>query len=143
MKIAIDINNEEVLLAISNEFKRDGNLVVDLSYQQGSNRGETVFKKALLANTTRVDFFVGIKLIDDEDIWTIYHDDSLLSKNISLKIRNELVTSYSGINYNNGSNYYLLKNTNAPAIYLKVPSSIKNDLLKKIEIISKAIINDN
>lgn len=143
MKVALDINNEEVLLAISNVFKRDGNLVVDLSNQQGSNKGEIVFKKALLANTTRVDLFVGIKLVEDDDIWTIFYDNSLKSKNIALKILDEVNSCYSDIRCNNGSNYYLLKNTKAPAIYLRIPRDIKVDLLNKIESISKIIIDEN
>lgn len=133
MKYGIDINDTRVLNAISQGLKERGNFIVDLSENLNKNIGKNLLEKVLIANITNIDFYVGIEFKKDISKCEIYYD-----KNIDSKVCCEMVENLFKDNLRNttcekGEHLYLLKNTNAPGVYIKVP-------LENEEIIEKLYI---
>lgn len=142
MKFGIDINNRKMLITIVEKMKEKGHWVVDLSNEASGNRGQIVFRKALLANLTNIDFYMGIEFVDKLPIYEVFYDENILSETCC----NEIKKLFSGLNKElnctGQSNLYLVKNTKSPAIYIKIPMSdkgiIESDYLDKlIEILLK------
>lgn len=119
MKYGIDINNTEILKAISQKLKESGNFIVDL--YQGQSTARSLLKKVLIANITNIDFYVGIEFKKDISQCEIFYDNNEKSKECSEMVNKLLNENIKNIICKQGDHLYLLKNINAPALYVKIP----------------------
>lgn len=133
MKYGIDINNARILNAISQGLKERGNFIVNLSDNQNKNTGKNLLEKVLIANITNIDFYVGIEFKKDISICEIFYDKNRNSKVCCEMVENLLKDNLKNTICEKGEHLYLLKNTNAPGLYIKIP-------LENEEIIEKLYI---
>ena len=120
MKIGIDINYSDISRAVRTELKKKGYYIVDMSLEEKIIIGEEVFKKAILINTSKLDFFLLVQIKEEEENTKIYYKDKI-SKDFSLKLQRKLrAIGINNINYNNGNKFYLMKNTDVPTVIIKM-----------------------
>ncbi|MDQ0148462.1 hypothetical protein ACFO6R_02065 [Eubacterium multiforme] len=134
MKIGIDINYSDISRAVRTELKKKGYYIVDMSLEEKIIIGEEVFKKAILINTSKLDFFLLVQINEEEENTKIYYKDKI-SKDFSLKLQRKLrAIGINNINYNNGNKFYLMKNTDVPTVIIKMNleeiEDKKEDLIK-------------
>ncbi|GAA0087007.1 hypothetical protein UT300007_34480 [Clostridium sp. CTA-7] len=142
MKYGIDINNTKVLNAISQELKKSGNFIVNLSQEENKNQGQALLKKVVIANITNIDFYIGIEFNRDISKCEIFYDNNEKSKKCSEMVKNIFRKNFQNITCEIGEHLYLLKNTNAPALYIKVPLEYECTIEKLyIEEIVNVLIN--
>ncbi|MBP1888928.1 N-acetylmuramoyl-L-alanine amidase [Clostridium moniliforme] len=120
MKIGIDINCSDISRAVRTELKKKGYYIVDMFLEEKITIGEEVFKKAILINTSKLDFFLLVQINEKEENTKIYYKDKI-SKDFSLKLQRKLRDiGINNINYNNGNKFYLMKNTEVPTVIIKM-----------------------
>lgn len=120
MKIGIDINYSDISRAVRTELKKKGYYIVDMFLEEKIIIGEEVFKKAILINTSKLDFFLLVQINEKEENTKIYYKDKI-SKDFSLKLQRKLrAIGINNINYNNGNKFYLMKNTEVPTVIIKM-----------------------
>lgn len=136
MKYGIDINNTRILNAISQGLKETGNFVVDLSKNQNKNMGKNLLEKVLIANITNIDFYVGIEFKRDISICEIFYDRN--SKVCCEMVENLLKDNLKKTICEKGEHLYLLKNINAPGLYIRVPLE-NEEIMEKLNI--EGIVN--
>ena len=136
MKYGIDINNTRILNAISQGLKETGNFVVDLSKNQNKNMGKNLLEKVLIANITNIDFYVGIEFKKDISICEIFYDRN--SKVCCVMVENLLKDNLKKTICEKGEHLYLLKNINAPGLYIRVPLE-NEEIMEKLNI--EGIVN--
>lgn len=120
MKIGIDINYSDISRAVRTELKKKGYYIVDMFLEEKIIIGEEVFKKAILINTSKLDFFLLVQINEKEENTKIYYKDKI-SKDFSLKLQRKLRTiGINNINYNSGNKFYLMKNTEVPTVIIKM-----------------------
>lgn len=119
------------------KIKHAGNVIVDLTVEKWTNRGQEVFRKVLLGNITNIDFYIGIEFIEGAEKLKILYSDNYISEEISYKIMQSLIEESSNIVRGNGSHLYLIKNMNSPGIYIVVP--LKEDNEENINVLVKII----
>lgn len=126
MKVGIDIDNLDISRAVINELKNEGYYVVNMSLDKGEPIGEEVFKKAILANSAKLDFFLLIKTQSNQDNINVYYKNNTLSKYFSIKF----IKSLKQFGTNNlimyrGEEFYLIKNIKAPTVIIKLNTDNK------------------
>ncbi|MDB1940358.1 hypothetical protein [Clostridium tertium] len=136
MKYGIDINNTRILNAISQGLKETGNFVVDLSKNQNKNMGKNLLEKVLIANITNIDFYVGIEFKKDISICEIFYDRN--SRVCCEMVENLLKDNLKKTICEKGEHLYLLKNINAPGLYIRVPLE-NEEIMEKLNI--EGIVN--
>lgn len=120
MKIGIDINYSDISRAVRTELKKKGYYIVDMFLEEKIIIGEEVFKKAILINTSKLDFFLLVQINEKEENTKIYYKDKI-SKDFSLKLQRKLrAIGINNINYNSGNKFYLMKNTEVPTVIIKM-----------------------
>ena len=120
MKIGIDINYSDISRAVRTELKKKGYYIVDMFLEEKIIIGEEVFKKAILINTSKLDFFLLVQINEKEENTKIYYKDKI-SKDFSLRLQRKLrAIGINNINYNNGNKFYLMKNTEVPTVIIKM-----------------------
>ena len=90
MKIGIDINDSVISNQIKEELKDYEYQVVDICLKNIRSIGEEVFRKAILVNTSRLDFFLSIKISEKENSIKVYYEENGLSKKFSYEILKKL-----------------------------------------------------
>ncbi|MGL5353651.1 MAG: hypothetical protein ACRDA5_10040 [Clostridium sp.] len=137
MKYGIDVNNELLSKRVLEKIKAGGHVVVDLTTEKWSNRGQEVFKRVLLGNITSIDFYLGIEFVLNEDECKILYSNNEYAKNHALKIEKKLSSDFTSIICQEGENLYLIKNMDCPGIYIKM--SLSEKVEENIERIDKII----
>lgn len=138
MKVGIDIDNVDISRAVINELKNEGYYVVNMSLDKCEPIGQEVFKKAILANSAKLDFFLLIKTQSNQNNIHVYYKNNTLSKYFSIKFI-KLLNKF-GINnlrINKGEEFYLIKNINAPTVIIKL--NIDNKKIQKDELIKSIL----
>ena len=108
MKIGIDINCSDISRAVRTELKKKGYYIVDMFLEEKIIIGEEVFKKAILINTSKLDFFLLVQINEEEENIKIYYKDKI-SKDFSLRLQRKLrAIGINNINYNNGNKFYII-----------------------------------
>lgn len=121
MKIGIDINDSVISNQIKEELKDYEYQVVDICLKNIRSIGEEVFRKAILVNTSRLDFFLSIKISEKENSIKVYYEENGLSKKFSYEILKKLrELKLNDVSLENGEDFYLIKNTDAPTILIKM-----------------------
>lgn len=128
MKYGIDINNGRILKAISEGLKDRGNFIVDLTEHENIIIGKMLLKKVLIANVTNIDFYFAIEFKNSWFNCEIFYGEGSSSKIYSEKIMNLLNSRFKNIVCNDGQHLYLLKNTKAPVVYVKIPLQYEEKL---------------
>lgn len=121
MKYGIDINNERILKIVSEGLKDKGNFIVDLTEYQNVINGKMLLKKVLIANVTNIDFYFAIEFKNSCFDCEIFYGKDNSSKVCSEKLMNLLNNRFNNIACKDGQYLYLLKNTKAPVVYVKIP----------------------
>ena len=121
MKIGIDINDSVISNQIKEKLKDYEYQVVDIYLKNIRSIGEEVFRKAILVNASRLDFFLSIKILEKENSIKIYYEENGLSKKFSYEILKKLrELKLNDISLENGEDFYLIKNTDVPTILIKI-----------------------
>ena len=127
MKIGIDINDSDISNQIKEKLKDYEYQVVDICLKNIRSIGEEVFRKAILVNTSRLDFFLSIKVLEKESSIKIYYEENELSKRFSYEILKKLKElKLKDVRLENGEDFYLIKNTDVPTILIKINLSAFN-----------------
>ncbi|GAA0070593.1 hypothetical protein UT300003_21170 [Clostridium sardiniense] len=138
MKIGIDINNSDISRAVRNQLKSKGYYVVDMSLEEKKSIGEEVFRKTILANTSNLDFLISAQINEGNNIVDVYYEDTELSKKFSeefIKCIDKL--GVSNAKFNNGEEFYLIKNTKASTSIIKM--NLQNIDMQKENIVQNII----
>lgn len=127
MKVGIDINDSDISNQIKEKLKDYEYQVVDICLKNIRSIGEEVFRKAILVNTSRLDFFLSIKVLEKESSIKIYYEENELSKRFSYEILKKLKElKLKDVRLENGEDFYLIKNTDVPTILIKINLSAFN-----------------
>ncbi|MGL5085514.1 MAG: hypothetical protein ACRC68_07320 [Clostridium sp.] len=140
MKYGIDVNNELLCKRVLDKIKAGGHVIVDLSVEKWSNRGQEVFKKVLLGNITSIDFYLGIEFVENEDNkneYKLYYSENEYARKHSFNIEKFLKDEVENITCNSGNHLYLIKNMDCPGIYIKIPLNQKVE--ENIKLIDKLL----
>lgn len=139
MKYALDINCDDILKILLDRLLKDGDFIINLSNLKDKKIGKILKKKALISNTTNIDFYIGIDFSDISEC-KIYCDYNEESKKIYETI-NDNLKNILDIKLEVGESLYILKNTSAPAIYIKLPLENKDEMKNiYIDSIYKALL---
>lgn len=138
MKIGIDINNSDISRAVRNQLKNKDYYVVDMSLEEKKSIGEEVFIKTILANTSNLDFLISVQINKGNNSINVYYENQQLSKNFSEEFI-KCVDKLGAINtkFSNGEEFYLIKNTKAPATIIKM--NLKDIDIQKENIVKNII----
>lgn len=135
MKYGLDINDNTLLRNITEKLRNEGYVVVSMSELEYYNKGDMLSKKVLLANQTKVDFYLRLNVSEGEKNKILLYGDRSFK---TLKFYQELynhskIFNNISIEYIEGLNYYLIKNVKGSTSFLEI-SFIKEDLdYEKIE----------
>jgi hypothetical protein len=106
------------------------------------SKGDLLAKKVLLANQTRVDFYIKLDISEDvENRLIFYGDRSVKSLELyqNLHEQKEIFNSEE-IKYIEGLNYYLIKNIKGSVVFLDIHLK-KLELEKIADYIIKALLS--
>lgn len=137
MKFGVDVNNEYLCKRVLEKIKDNGHIMVDLTVEKWSNKGQEVLKKVLLANITNIDFYIGIEYKKSYEEYKIFYSNNEYSKTCSFKIKETLSSEIENITCVDGTHLYLIKNMNSPGIYIKMPLKENNE--DNIKILDRLI----
>lgn len=140
MKYCLDINSKEVLEFIDKELENKGYFIVCLNEFEFLNKNKSIKKKSLIVNIIGIDFYFIIEFKNNIEKYEIYYSNFERSIKLSEKIK--YILNNENIIYENGEKFYLVKNINAPTIYIRIPIKYKKDFIKKyMVLIKESLIN--
>lgn len=128
MKYGIDINNEKILSFISEKLKEKGNFIIDFTDKNNKNNGRALLKKVLIANVTNIDFYFAIDFKNDISFAEILYDEHHCSKVFAQELANFLESKFINIICKIDNHLYLIKNIEAPVVYVSFPMSDKEEI---------------
>ena len=135
MKYGLDINNSIVLNCISESLKSKGYFVINLNEKENLNSGKALLKRVLIVNVTKIDFYFIVEFKNNIHSYEIFYSNFKEAINLSKEIK-ELLKD-ENIIYENGEKFYLIKNTNIPAIYMRIPKEEeKNFEIKYLNLLT-------
>lgn len=138
MKVGIDIDKLHISRAVINELKNEGYYVVNMTLDKNEPVGEEVFKKTILANSAKLDFFLLIKTDSSQKGINIYYKNNILSKNFSVEFINSLKgLGFDNLNIFEGEEFYLIQNVKAPTVIVKI--NILNKKIQEDELIKSIL----
>ncbi|GFP75045.1 hypothetical protein [Clostridium fungisolvens] len=124
MKYGLDIENKVVSSYVNERLIKNRHSVVN--FQEDSNKlfGEILFRKALLANQTRVDLYINIENKQTEvDLVDIYVSKSEGILNSLVQLRDKMKSiGFDEVNIRDGSSLYLCKKIKAPSVIIRIKS---------------------
>ncbi|GKU25564.1 hypothetical protein [Clostridium folliculivorans] len=125
MKYGLDIENKVVSSYVNKRLIRNGHSVVN--FQEDNNKlfGEVLFRKALLANQTRVDLYINIENQQTEvDLVDIYVSKGEWILSFLLELREKMKSiGFDEVNIKDGASLYLCKKIKAPSLIIRIKSS--------------------
>lgn len=138
MKVGIDIDKLHISRAVIDELKNEGYYVVNMTLDKNEPVGEEVFKKTILANSAKLDFFLLIKTDSSQKGINVYYKNNILSKNFSVEFINSLKgLGFDNLNIFEGEEFYLIQNVKAPTVIVKV--NILNKKIQEDELIKSIL----
>lgn len=138
MKVGIDIDKLHISRAVINELKNEGYYVVNMTLDKNEPVGEEVFKKTILANSAKLDFFLLIKTDSSQKGINVYYKNNILSKNFSVEFINSLKRlGFDNLNIFEGEEFYLIQNVKAPTVIVKI--NILNKKIQEDELIKSIL----
>ncbi|WP_024613552.1 N-acetylmuramoyl-L-alanine amidase [Clostridium sp. Ade.TY] len=138
MKVGIDIDKLHISRAVIDELKNEGYYVVNMTLDKNEPVGEEVFKKTILANSAKLDFFLLIKTDSSQKGINVYYKNNILSKNFSVEFINSLKgLGFDNLNIFEGEEFYLIQNVKAPTVIVKI--NILNKKIQEDELIKSIL----
>lgn len=137
MKIGIDINNRDISRAVKKELKEKGYYVVDMSLEE-KNIGEKLFKKVLLINSSKLEFFLSLEILVGNGSIDIYYKEENSKKFSEKMIESIKDIGIKKITLNDGKDFYLIKNSKVPTVIIKL--NIEDEIKDKEKILVDSII---
>ncbi len=128
MKYGIDINSEKILSFISEKLKGEGSFIIDFTEKNNKNNGRALLKKVLIANVTNIDFYFAIEFKNDISFAEILYDEHYCSKVFAQKLVDLLESKFINIVCKIDNHLYLIKNIEAPVVYVSFPMSDKEEI---------------
>lgn len=138
MKYGIDINSQEISNFISENLKARGNFIVNFTERNNIVTGSALLRKVLLAYITNIDFYFIIEFSDNLSFSEIFYSQCNSAEDMGKKLLCILNDIFENIVCKNGEHLYLIKNINAPVVYIKLPIKEKEKIQ---ELIMYKIIN--
>lgn len=129
MKYGLDVNNKFILQSLIKVLESKGHFIVNLSTLKDKNIGALLYKKTLIANITKVDVYLGIETIKNNEESKIYFNEFLRSEEIRRKIINVLQKISEKDILEDNQQLYLSKNINSLVIYCKI-KIIEDNVIK-------------
>ena len=144
MKYGLDIEDKNIYSFVNEMLMKNGNITVNLTFDRNMKFGEILFKKALLANQTRVDLYLNIKdEVKDVDLIDVYvsNENELLTFLHTFKRKMEEI-GFQEVSIKDGSQLYLCRKIQAPTIIMNIKSHLidisKGEFCK---LLSECLIN--
>lgn len=138
MKYGIDITNRMISVKVIETLKKRGHAVIDFAEIQTPFLGESLYKKVLLANQTRVDIYISLNQINGQkDSISIFSGMNKLELNFISQFEKEMHNiGFKEFNAIDGKNFYIIKNIKAPCLVITIEKHMvsldSNDLSEKI-----------
>ncbi|QAA34030.1 hypothetical protein [Clostridium manihotivorum] len=126
MKYGLDIENKDISSFVNDMLMKNGHATVNFTFDKNMKFGEMLFKKALLANQTRVDLYLNIKdEVKDVDVIDVYvsNEDELLTFLHIFKRKMEEI-GFQEVCIRDGSELYLCKKVEAPTVIMNIKSHL-------------------
>lgn len=121
MKLGIDINNSEITIDVVEKLKNEGHYVIDMSVVNSKNIGDRLHKKVILANSSKIDFYINLSMDNVVSLVEIYYKESENTKKFCSLFIDRLVdyeVEEKGLKC--GEELYLIKNILAPTVVIKI-----------------------
>lgn len=142
MKIGIDINNNEISRDILEQLKNKGHYVIDMSIVNSKNIGNRLHEKSILANSSKIDFYINLSMVQLSDKAEVYCKNKEEAKRFCLLFLKQLI-EYESKEIRFGEDLYLIKNIMAPSVIVLLGGKNKNLNNKKIaRYIASSILNE-
>ncbi|MGL5646774.1 MAG: hypothetical protein ACRDDY_02895 [Clostridium sp.] len=142
MKIGLDSNIKRFSGNVVDSLK-ERFFIIDMFVEKKRNEGYEIHRRALEANSSKLDLFIGVYLEEGIGNGTvIYYDKTILSSFLASYIYDNLREIYKEKNLylrEGGNKFYLLKEIQAPAILIL---GKKDDQEIKLEAAMKEIIKE-
>ncbi|MBK1809180.1 hypothetical protein JHL18_00770 [Clostridium sp. YIM B02505] len=124
MKYGLDIENKIISSYVNGRLIKNGHSVVNFQADNNKSFGEVLFRKALLANQTRVDLYINVEKQQAEfDLVDIYVSKSERIFNLLLQFRDKMkAIGFDEVNVKDGSSLYLCKKIKAPSVIIRIKS---------------------
>lgn len=132
MKYGLDVNNKLLLEELVKVLESKGNFIVNFSTLKNKNTGALLYKKTLFANVTKIDVYLGIENIEDDEESRIYFNDFLKSEQIRQRIISILQKISREPIVEGSEQLYLGKNVNSLVIYCKIKVVEENIIKEKV-----------
>lgn len=125
MKYGLDIENKFVSSYVNERLINSGHSIVNFQTDNNKLFGEVLFRKALLANQTRVDLYVNVENRQAEvDLVDIYVNRGEWVINFLEQFRDKIKSiGFNEVNVKDGSSLYLCKKIKAPSLIIIVKSN--------------------
>ncbi|GEM_PF-1857235 len=140
MKIGFDTHNPELFTIISNKIRPLGHTVIYCTPQGINNLGESIYKRVLMANHSKVDMFISIK-IERGALNSVFAYSKLYEE---LDFINLILQGFEKEGFNNkgvkdGGKYYIIKNVLTRSFIINITLFDEED--KFYNMISESILN--
>lgn len=120
MKYGLDVNDKNLLQGLVKVLDSKGHFIVNLSTIENRNVGALLYRKTLFANITKIDVYLGVESIKDNEENKIYFNEFLKSEEIRKKIIKILQDISDKPIKEEENQLYLSKNVNSLVIYCKI-----------------------
>ncbi|MDV4152672.1 hypothetical protein R0131_17730 [Clostridium sp. AL.422] len=128
MKYGIDINSEKISSFITDKLKSKGNFIVNFNEKNSISTGRTLLKKVLIAYITKIDFYFAIDFKENIVASEIFYSECDCSILIGRKLLNIFDDILQEVICEKGEHLYLIKNIDAPVVYIRIPLEEKEKL---------------
>jgi len=142
MKIGFDTHNPELFTIISNKIRPLGHTVIYCTPQGINNLGESIYKRVLMANHSKVDMFISIK-IERGALNSVFAYSKLYEE---LDFINLILQGFEKEGFNNkgvkdGGKYYIIKNVLTRSFIINITLFDEEDKFYNMisELILKAL----
>lgn len=131
MKIGLDSTRKEFSKGLVRKLEEENLFIVDMYLEKRKNEGYEIYKKVMDANKSRLDLFVGVYLLESEEVsgtLSILYDCTFLGERIANYMYDYLRGKYGNENLSLkcGKELYILKEIKAPCVIIK--GNLKNEI---------------
>ncbi|WP_073011119.1 N-acetylmuramoyl-L-alanine amidase [Clostridium amylolyticum] len=142
MKIGFDTHNPELFTIISNKIRHLGHTVIYCTPQGINNLGESIYKRVLMANHSKVDMFISINIESGVENSVLVYS----KLNESLDFINSILSGFQKEGFDNkgikdGGKYYIIKNVLTKSYIINITLFDEEDKFYNMisELILKAL----
>lgn len=134
MKYGIDIINEEINLSFLRKLEDSNIFIIDFSKIRGNLHGDSLQKKVLLANQTKIDVYISIREnLEDSNSLEILRGDSDKEVYFENILKNQIENiDWKMLKINNEKKLYLIKNIKSPTIIINISKTYSPRNLEKL-----------